>query len=64
MKKMLILALTLVMIAAASAAWVTTTASAKVPKCSGKLCHPDCPAEVLCATGTTIKSCAQWCGGN
>lgn len=38
--------------------------AAKLPKCSGKLCHGSCSTDVLCASGTTVKTCAEVCGGN
>jgi hypothetical protein len=37
----------------------------KLPKCSGQLCHNvGCSADVLCAKGATVVTCAEVCGGH
>ena len=37
----------------------------KLPKCSDVKCRQlGCPADVLCAKGTTVKSCADICNGH
>ena len=42
---------------------IVTLASAKVPKCSKKLCQDvGCAADFYCASGATVKSCAEICG--
>ena len=34
----------------------------KLPKCSGQLCRSvGCSADVLCASGTGVKTCAEVC---
>lgn len=43
---------------------IATVASAeKVPKCSKRLCQDvGCAADFYCASGATVKSCAEICG--
>jgi len=42
---------------------LVTLAWAKVPKCSRKLCDQvGCAADFYCASGATVKSCAEICG--
>ena len=42
---------------------LATVASAKVPKCSKKLCQDvGCAADFYCASGAAVKSCAEICG--
>lgn len=37
----------------------------KLPKCSGQLCQSvHCSADVLCARGTSVVTCAEVCGGH
>lgn len=42
----------------------TVENAGKLPKCSSQLCKPDCPADVLCARGTSVVTCAEVCGGH
>jgi len=59
----MVLATLLVMAAAASFAYASVIDS-KLPKCSGKLCRDvGCSPDVLCASGTSVKTCAEVCGG-
>ena len=62
------LSLTLLAVAAVasfSAGMIALAADAKLPKCSQVKCRQlGCPADVLCATGTTVKSCADICNGH
>jgi len=66
MRKTLILAGAVLTLAAAAAfvAW-PSGASDKVPKCSMTLCRSvNCSADVLCAKGATVVSCAEICNGH
>lgn len=37
----------------------------KLPKCAQVKCRSiGCPADVLCASGTSVKTCADVCNGN
>lgn len=37
----------------------------KLPKCSAVKCRDlGCPADVLCASGAHVKTCADVCNGN
>ena len=58
-KKILFLACLVVL----STAIVTVASADKVPKCSRKLCETvGCAADFYCASGATVKSCAEICG--
>ncbi|HET6374014.1 MAG TPA: hypothetical protein VFG76_11960 [Candidatus Polarisedimenticolia bacterium] len=63
MKKLLVIAFAGLMVTAASAAFAGVYFT-KLPKCSGKLCRDvGCSPDVLCASGTSVKTCAEVCGG-
>ena len=48
---------------AAGAFALNALAADKVPKCSKPLCRDvGCAADFYCASGATIKSCAEICG--
>ena len=36
----------------------------KLPKCSNQVCKPECSADVLCARGASVVTCAEVCGGH
>ena len=66
MRRKLILAGAVLTLAAAAAfvAW-PSRAGDKVPKCSMTLCRSvGCAADVLCAKGATVVSCADICNGH
>jgi len=53
----------LVGLAIFSAALATVASADKLPKCSKPLCRDvGCSADVLCASGATVKTCAEICG--
>jgi len=64
MKRRLLVS-TLVFAAAALAVGLAAAAAgAKLPKCAQVKCRDlGCPADVLCASGSTVKSCADVCNG-
>jgi hypothetical protein len=51
-------------IALAAATYAASAlAGDKLPKCSKPMCRSvGCAADVLCYSGTTVKTCAQVCG--
>ena len=53
----------LIVLAILSLAIATVASADKVPKCSKKLCQDvGCAADFYCASGATVKSCAEICG--
>jgi len=64
MKRRLLVS-TLILAAATLAFGFAAVASgAKLPKCAQVKCRDlGCPPDVLCASGTTVKSCADVCNG-
>ena len=54
----------LVLALGAAAVARTGQSGAKLPKCSSQLCKPECSADMLCARGASVVSCAEVCGGN
>jgi uncharacterized membrane protein len=64
-RKKLLVAAFLVVIAVSGAAAFAAASNIKVPKCSQKLCHDvGCAADFYCASGAHVKSCAEICNGN
>ena len=52
----------LAVIAMAGAAGLALRAQGKLPKCSMTLCRSvGCSADVLCASGAHVKTCAEIC---
>jgi hypothetical protein len=53
----------LVCLTVLSIAAATIASADKVPKCSKRLCQDvGCAADFYCASGATVKSCAEICG--
>jgi hypothetical protein len=62
MKKTQLVAAMTLMLAMATLA-IGVVMADKLPKCSGQLCHDTCSSDILCAKGTSVITCAQYCGG-
>lgn len=61
--RMVLAAAMAVMLASAAGAFALTW-NQKLPKCSGQLCRDaGCSADVLCVSGSKVKSCADVCRG-
>lgn len=62
MKKRLVLALVIAGFAAITIGVQVWAAGPKLPKCSAVRCRDlGCPADVLCTSGTSVKTCAEVC---
>jgi len=61
MRRTMLAALVVLMAGVAAFAF-SGSAGEKLPKCSGHLCRSvNCSPDVLCASGTTVKTCAEVC---
>jgi|KBSSwiStaDraftv2_1062776.scaffolds.fasta_scaffold30806_3 hypothetical protein len=60
------LAVLVVLVTATAAAYgARALAADKLPKCSKTLCRSvGCSADTLCASGTTVKTCADICNNH
>jgi hypothetical protein len=58
-------ALVLVALGSIAAGASAVASGSKLPKCSAVKCRSlGCPADVLCASGTSVKTCADVCNGH
>ena len=66
MKKIAIgIGMLMLALGAATLARTGQQAADKLPKCSGQLCkNVGCSADVLCAKGAAVVTCADVCGGH
>jgi hypothetical protein len=65
MKKLLVAGFLVAIAVSGAAAFAAVSSSAKVPKCSRKLCEDvGCAADFYCASGAHVESCAEICNGH
>lgn len=63
MKKSLAVMVAVLLVAAGAYA-ASAFASGKLPRCSKTDCRSiGCPSDVLCSSGSTVKTCAEVCNG-
>ena len=63
MKRLLAAAILILVVGAVAFAAVQVE-TGKLPKCQMKWCRDiGCPPDVLCSTGTAVKSCYDICNG-
>ena len=64
-RRMLALAVVLAAIGSIAAGAAALASGSKLPKCAAVKCRDlGCPADVLCVSGSSVKTCADVCNGH
>ena len=62
---MLTLVVVLVTLGSIAAGATALASGSKLPKCAAVKCRDlGCPADVLCVSGSSVKTCADVCNGH